>query len=55
MAWVVCGDLASWVATPVPTGEPIDHGDGTETVVYEDPVGAGASRFARLRVTLMSP
>jgi hypothetical protein len=48
-------DLVSWSAVEVPLGVPIDHGDGTETVVFEDSEAATAKRFGRMRVTLSSP
>ena len=48
-------DLVSWSAVEVPLGVPIDHGDGTETVVFEDSEAATAKRFGRMRVTLTSP
>jgi len=48
-------DLTSWEEVLLPVSAPIDHGDGTATLVFEDPVPAGAQRFARVRVTLTPP
>ena len=49
-------DLSGWAAME-PTGAPVDHGDGTQTVTFRDPVAVGGAgrRFARLRVVLQSP
>lgn len=48
-------DLVSWESVLVPTGAPIDHGDGTQTLTFEDLAPSGAHRFAREHVTLSSP
>ncbi len=48
-------DLISWSEVLVPLGVPIDHGDGTETVVFEDAAPSSAPRFGRIRVTLSPP
>ena len=49
--------LHDWSPVLVPFGDPIDNGDGTETLVYEDQVGlpVASPRFGRVRVTLASP
>jgi hypothetical protein len=47
--------LVSWAEVLVPVGGPIDHGDGTETVIFEDTEPASAQRFGRVRVTLSPP
>lgn len=48
-------DLEGWSA-PIPSsGTPIDHGDGTETLVFEDSVTNSDQRFGRIRVALSSP
>ena len=48
-------DLVSWSEVSLPMGVPVDHGDGTETLVFEDVGPATAKRFGRMRVTLSSP
>jgi hypothetical protein len=48
-------DLALWSTVLQPVGAPIDHGDGSETVTYEDPAPSAGQRFGRLRVTLTPP
>jgi len=46
-------DLVQWFDAPPPSG-PVDNGDGTETLVFQDPVATrdAPSRYLRLRVTL---
>ncbi len=48
------GDLLGWTADGVLLPGAIDHGDGTETVVFRDPapLAPGARRFFRLRFWL---
>jgi len=48
-------DLVSWAPRLVPIGVPLDHGDGTETLVFEDTRPFSACRFGRMRITLLSP
>jgi hypothetical protein len=47
-------DLVQWFDAPAPSG-PLDNGDGTETIVFQDPVATrdAPSRYMRLRVTLL--
>ena len=40
-------DLVIWNSVLVPLGDPIDEGDGTETLVFEDVQAGGVRRFAR--------
>ena len=48
-------DLNTWTTLTRQIGPPIDNGDGTETVTFQDDDLAGdhAKRFARLRVNLL--
>lgn len=48
-------DLINWEEVLLPLGSPVDHGDGTETLIFEDGQAGGLRRFARERVTLSSP
>jgi len=48
-------NLLDWSEVLVPVGPPLDHGDGTETVVFEDDGPPATSRFGRIRVTLLPP
>lgn len=47
------GDLAVWDGAPIQVGAAVDHGDGTETVVFRDtvPLAAGTRRFLRVSVS----
>jgi hypothetical protein len=56
LAWLpeAGDDLTGWIPME-PTGTSINHGDGTQTVTFRDPVTAKSRRFARLRVTLQPP
>jgi hypothetical protein len=51
----VISDLATWNSVLVPLGDPIDEGDGTETLVFEDVQAGGVRRFAREQLTLSLP
>jgi len=48
-------DLATWNSVLVPFGDPVDEGDGTETLVFEDVQAGGVKRFAREQLTLSLP
>ena len=49
-------DLVSWREVAVPLEAPIDHGDGTVTLIYEDDGAMGSlHQFARHRVILSAP
>ena len=47
--------LVDWTEVLIPLGDPIDNGDGTETLVFEDETAAIGKRFGRVRVTQFSP
>ena len=48
-------NLSQWSVAPNPQGVPIDHGDGTETLLFVDDEIASNRRFGRVRVTLLAP
>ena len=56
LAWLpeAGDDLTGWIPMG-PTGTPITHSDGTQTVTFRDPIPAKSRRFARLRITLLPP
>jgi hypothetical protein len=56
LAWLpeAGDDLTGWIPME-PTGTPITHSDGTQTVTFRDPIPAKSRRFARLRITLLPP
>jgi Glycosyl hydrolase family 26 len=44
----------NWMPTPVSFSQPVDNGDGTETITFRDtvPIRSAPKRFMRLRVTI---
>jgi hypothetical protein len=48
-------DLGNWTKVVAAMGTPIDHFDGTETLIFEDSELFAAHRFGRFRVTLSFP
>ena len=48
-------DLVSWSRVDQAMGATVDHGDGTQTLVFEDVAEGGVRRFGRGQVTLSSP
>jgi len=48
-------DLVSWSRVDQAMGAPVDHGDGTQTLVFEDVAEGGVRRFGRGQVILSSP
>ncbi len=47
--------LVDWSEGLTPLGDPLDNGDGTETLVFEDETAGTGPRFGRVRVTLQPP
>jgi hypothetical protein len=53
----VSHDLVNWSISTQQVGNPVDNGDGTDSITVRDtqPIGASGRRFMRLLVDLQEP